>query len=171
LTSVSILDGWRFCPRCGGGLLDGGGHLRCPACGERYWANSVPGAQAVLVRDGRVLLGRRRDEPSAGLWDLPGGFLEEGEDALAALRREVLEETGLTIRPDEFLGAWNERYWNRTVLCLTWLARVTGGVERPGDDLVELRWFAPHERPRAQELAFPSFEEILSVWAAREEDA
>jgi ADP-ribose pyrophosphatase YjhB (NUDIX family) len=168
---VAILDGWRFCPRCGGELLEGDGHLRCAGCAERYWANSVPGAQAVIVRDGRVLLGRRREEPGAGLWDLPGGFLEEGEDAVGALRREVLEETGLAVEPLEFLGTWNERYWNRTVLCLTWLARVTGGDERPGDDLVELRWFDPGGRPRDGELAFATFEEILSLWAAREQHA
>ena len=168
---MAILDDWRFCPRCSGTLAAEDGHVRCPACGERYWANSVPGAQAVIVCDGRVLLGRRREDPSAGRWDLPGGFLEEGEDAVDALRREVREETGLVVEPVEFLGAWNERYWNRTVLCLTWLARVSGGEERPGDDLVELQWFAAHDRPRGGELAFPTFDEILSLWAAREQHA
>jgi ADP-ribose pyrophosphatase YjhB (NUDIX family) len=168
---VGVLDDWRFCPRCGGPLRREPDHLRCAACGERYWGNSVPGAQAVIVRDGRVLLGRRRDDPGAGRWDLPGGFLEEGEDAVAALRREVLEETGLEIEPVEFLGTWNEPYWERQVLCLTWIATVTGGAERPGDDLVELRWFGPGDRPREDELAFPTFEEILSLWAAREQHA
>jgi ADP-ribose pyrophosphatase YjhB (NUDIX family) len=166
---VAFLDGWRFCPRCGGDLAADDGRLRCSSCGERYWGNSVPGAQAVIVRDGRVLLGRRREDPGAGRWDLPGGFLEEGEDALAALHREVLEETGLSIENRDFLGAWNERYWNRTVLCLTWLAIVVGGEEGAGDDLVELRWFDPDERPRGDELAFGSFDEILSLWAARHE--
>jgi ADP-ribose pyrophosphatase YjhB (NUDIX family) len=171
MTSVGVLDEWRFCPRCGGGLAVDADHRRCPVCGERYWANSVPGAQAVVERDGRVLLGRRRDEPSAGRWDLPGGFLHEGEDAVVGLRREVREETGLAVEPVEFLGTWNEAYWDRTVLCLTWLARVTGGIEQAGDDLVELGWFEPNERPRDAELAFPTFEAILSGWAARHEHA
>ena len=114
-----------------------------------------------------MLLGRRRDDPGRGLWDLPGGFLHEGEDALAALRREVLEETGLEIEPVEFLGTWNEAYWDRTVLCLTWLARPVAGVERAGDDLVELRWFGSAELPAAGELAFPTFVEILGTWAAK----
>ena len=168
---MGYLDDWRFCPRCGAGLERAGDHLRCTACGERYWANSVPGAQAVLEHEGRVLLGRRRDDPRAGAWDLPGGFLEEGEDAVAGLRREVREETGLEIEPVEFLGTWSEPYWRRTVLCLTWLAHVTGGDERPGDDLVELRWFGPDDRPRGGELAFASFEAILSLWASRYEHA
>jgi 8-oxo-dGTP diphosphatase len=165
------LTGWRFCPRCASELVHEPDHLRCPQCGERYWANPVPGVQVVIERDAQVLLGRRRDDPGAGRWDLPGGFLHEGEDALAGLRREVREETGLEIEPVEFLGTWNEAYWERNVLCLTWIAAPAGGVEAAGDDLVELRWFTPAERPRGDELAFPTFEEILSVWDAGHADA
>ncbi len=135
-----------------------------------HWANPVPGAQAVIVREGKALLGRRRDDPGAGLWDLPGGFLHEGESALAGLRRELREETGLEVEPVEFLGTWSEPYEERIVLCLTWLARVTGGTERAGDDLVELGWFRREDRPRGAELAFPTFEEILSLWERRDED-
>jgi ADP-ribose pyrophosphatase YjhB (NUDIX family) len=165
---VSLLTGWRFCPHDAAELVRDDDHLRCTACGRRYWANSVPGAQAVIVRDGSVLLGRRRFDPGEGRWDLPGGFLHEGEDALEALRREVREETGLEIDPRRFLGTWNEPYWERDVLCLTWLATPTGGEERAGDDLVELHWFTPDDRPHDDELAFPTFEAILSLW---EQDA
>jgi ADP-ribose pyrophosphatase YjhB (NUDIX family) len=160
---VSVLSAWRFCPKCAAELVREPDHLRCPHCGERYWANSVPGAQAVIVRDGYVLLGRRANDPGRGRWDLPGGFLQEAEDAEAALRREVREETGLELDNLEFLGTWNESYWDRTVLCLTWIATPAGGDEQAGDDLVELRWFSPDERPREHELAFPTFEEILSL--------
>jgi len=166
IVGMGALDNWRFCPQCGGTLEAGPDHLYCPVCDKRYWSNPVPGAQALVVRDGRVLLGRRRDDPGAGRWDIPGGFLQEGEEALAALRRELLEETGLEIEPVEFLGTWNEEYWDRTVLCLTWLARPVGGEERAGDDLVELRWFAPDALPKPDELAFPTFVEILGLWAS-----
>jgi len=163
---MTYLTGWRFCPRCGAGLERAHDHLYCPRCGEQYWANSVPGVQAVLVREGRVLLGRRRFDPGVGRWDLPGGFLHEGEDALDGLRREVREETALELEPLSFLGTWNEPYLRRDVLCLTWLARAAAGDERAGDDLVELRWFTPPERPRGPELAFPTFETILTLWEA-----
>jgi 8-oxo-dGTP diphosphatase len=133
------------------------------------WGSSIPGAQALIERDGRVLLGRRSNDPGKGSWDIPGGFLEEGEHPLIALRREIREETGLEIEPGEFLGAWMEPYWHRNVLCLTWRARPTGGIERPGDDLVELGWFGARELPEPDELAFETFVEILSLW--REEQA
>lgn len=133
--------------------------------------NPVPGSQALVERDGCILLGRRRHEPSRGLWDIPGGFVEEQEHPLAALHRELAEETGLEIEPTEFLGVWMQPYGGRTVLCLTWLATPTGGLERAGDDLVELRWFGPDELPGVDELAFETFVEILALWRARQEHA
>lgn len=168
---MGVLDNWRFCPHCGGILTRTDGQLRCESCGERYWGNSIPGVQALVERAGHVLLGRRANDPNAGRWDIPGGFLEEGEDALVGLRRELREETGLEIEPTEFLGTWNEPYWDRDVLCLTWLARAVGGEAHAGDDLVELRWFGRDELPSPAELAFPTFVEILSVWAVRHEHA
>ena len=61
---------------------------------------------SVLVEDGegRVLLARRAVEPDRGLWDCPGGFLEEGEHPLDGLRRELAEETGLVAGPARFVG-------------------------------------------------------------------
>lgn len=168
---MALLDGWTFCPRCAGGLRRGAGVVRCPACGFEAWAHSVPATQAVVERDGRVLLGRRAFEPSAGLWDLPGGFLDEGEPPLDGLRRELREETGLEIEPTQFLGVWLDEYDGRTVLALTWLARPVSGEPAAADDVAELRWFGADELPAPQELAFPSFVEILSLWRRRHEHA
>jgi ADP-ribose pyrophosphatase YjhB (NUDIX family) len=168
---MGLLDGWRFCPRCAAPLTRGQHSVECAACGSTFWSNPVPGAQALVERDGRVLLGRRAHDPSAGLWDLPGGFVDEHEHPDEALRRELREETGLEIEPTEFFGIWMQPYWERIVLCLTWLARPTGGVERAGDDLVELRWFAPSELPPRDELAFETYVDILSLWRRRHEHA
>lgn len=165
------LDGWLFCPRCGARGRHSGPSFTCPECGHVEWSNPAPGSQAVVERDGRVLLGRRGHDPARGLWDLPGGFLDEYEHPLEALHRELREETGLEIEPTEFLGIWMQPYGNRNVLCLTWLARPTGGEERPGDDLTELRWFSPDELPAPDELAFETYVAILSLWRARHEHA
>ena len=164
-TTVSILDGWRVCPRCGAALeAPAEGHRRCSGCGSEYWANSIPAVQGLLVRDGKVLLGRRGIEPALGSWDLPGGFLEEGEDPVDGLRREFLEETGLHVEPVEWIGAYVDPYLGRSVLGLTWI--VTGeGEPQAADDVVELGWFAPEELPA--EMAFPAQHEILAAWQAR----
>jgi 8-oxo-dGTP diphosphatase len=138
--------------------------VRCTSCGYVEWASSIPGAQALIESDASLLLGRRAHDPGVGRWDLPGGFLEEGEHPLAALRREIREETGLEIEPVHFLGVWMQPYEHRNVLCLTWIARPVGGTEQAGDDLAELRWFAPGALPAAEELAFDSYVDVLAEW-------
>ena len=63
---------------------------------------------AVAVMDGSLLLVRRATEPSIGRWSLPGGRVEAGESIIAALVREVREETGLDVVCGPLRG-WVER--------------------------------------------------------------
>jgi 8-oxo-dGTP diphosphatase len=162
---VGVLDGWRVCPRCGAGLEREEGKAQCPACSSVYYANSAPAIEGLLERDGKVLLTKRAIEPRRGYWDLPGGFLEEGEEPLAGLAREFREETGLEVRPVEWLGTHLEPYDNYFVLGLTWLV-VGDGDPRPADDVEELAWFGPGELPG--EMAFAHQDELLRRWAARQ---
>jgi 8-oxo-dGTP diphosphatase len=120
--------------------------------------------QGLLVRDGRVLIGRRKVDPRKGYWDLPGGFLEEGEEPLAGLRREFLEETGLEVEPVEWVGAFVDPYDRYFVLGLTWIVR-GDGEPVAADDVAELAWFAPDELPA--EMAFANQEHVLGLWASR----
>jgi 8-oxo-dGTP diphosphatase len=164
---VGTLDEWNYCPRCGEAIEKVDDRAECRACGYVGYANAVPGAEAVCFDErGRVLLGRRAFDPGAGLWDLPGGFLHEDEHPLDGLRREVREETALEIEPLEFLGFWLEPYDGRIVLCLAWTARASGDA-RAGDDLAELRWFAPDELPPSSEFAFSHYSAALSDAVSR----
>jgi 8-oxo-dGTP diphosphatase len=120
--------------------------------------------------EGRVLLVRRAGDPFRGYWDLPGGFLEEGEHPLEALRRELVEETGLAVEPDHFLGVWMDRYGDEAdadaTLNLYWTARVLGGEERAADDVSELCWFDRDGLPPPDELAF-HIADVLDAWRNR----
>jgi ADP-ribose pyrophosphatase YjhB (NUDIX family) len=141
--------------------------VRCPACGLVVYANPAPAVCALVVdAKGRVLLGRRADEPSAGKWDILGGFMDEFEQPLDALRRELREETGLEVEPVRFVGAVSDRYGEtgNATLTLCWTARVVSGEPEPADDVVELRWFPPDELPPSKELAFSNTSSLLALW-------
>ena len=64
---------------------------------RQYPSRPIVGVGAIIFIDGRVLLVKRGHEPLAGMWSLPGGAVELGETSQAAVAREVLEETGLTV--------------------------------------------------------------------------
>jgi ADP-ribose pyrophosphatase YjhB (NUDIX family) len=64
---------------------------------RKYPDRPYVGVGAVIVQDGKVLLVKRKYEPLAGQWSLPGGAVEVGETLEACLAREMLEETGLAV--------------------------------------------------------------------------
>jgi len=166
---VGVLDGWQRCPRCGGPLTHAPGRVECKTCGFVHWAHSSPAVSAFVTDgQGRVLLGRRAHEPDAGLWDALGGFLDEGEHPLDGLRREVLEETGLTVVPGHFVGAYMDTYGAETgavpVLNLVWEVTVASGEAQPADDVSELRWFGRDELPPDGDVAFRWLAPVLREW-------
>jgi len=168
-TPMGTLDGWRFCPRCAVEVAPEGGRVECPSCGFVAYANPVPAVSALVVDDtGRLLLAKRAVEPDAGLWDTVGGFVEEGEDALGALQREVLEETGLEVEVGDFVGAYADRYGDEpeapTALILAWEALAVRGEPHPADDVAEVRWFARDALPSDDELAFRWLARCLREW-------
>ncbi len=91
-----------FCVRCGARLVQRKrvGKVRpvCPDCGWVFYPDPKVAAAVVLQKDHRVLLVRRRHNPKKGLWTLPAGFVDAGEDPARAAERECLEETGLVVQ-------------------------------------------------------------------------
>jgi ADP-ribose pyrophosphatase YjhB (NUDIX family) len=164
-----LFAGWRRCPRCNHELAREEKSVRCPSCGLTVYANPAPTASAlVLDDDARVLLARRGGEPGAGLWDLLGGFVEEGEAPLAALRREITEETALEIEPLEFVGGYPDRYGEDGIYTLNfyWTARITRGELELDDELADVAWFRPDELPDPSEFAFRNTVAALADWKA-----
>ena len=156
----------RFCVRCGRRLgsvrEDGRLRHRCRVCGWTFYGNPVPAVAALVVRRGRVLLTRRARPPYAGLWDLPGGFLEGGETPEVGLRRELREELGMKVRRARLVTLLTDRYGTQGFPILALIYRVTPepGRLRPGDDVTEARWF-PRTRLPLRAVAFASNRRVL----------
>jgi len=106
---------------------------------------------AIVVRDGRVLLVRRGQPPSEGLWAIPGGRVELGETLQEAAEREIGEETGLAIRAGDPVHTFDVILRDETgrvrfhYIIVDLLADYVSGELQAGDDAREARWVAPEE--------------------------
>jgi 8-oxo-dGTP diphosphatase len=103
------------------------------------------GVGVIVVRDGQVLLGKRRGSHGAGSWSAPGGKLDHGESIEACARRELAEETGLELGPMEF-GPYTNDVFPEGVHYLTAfvIARAASGQPRvmEPDKCEAWQWFA-----------------------------
>ena len=102
-------------------------------------------AAAVVLRDGLVLLTRRAEgQHLAGLWEFPGGKLEEGESPEQALARECREECAIEVEVVEILDVTHHRYPEKDVLLLFYRCEwVSGDVQHL--QVADHAWVAPAE--------------------------
>lgn len=112
---------------------------------------NAPCVNAVIVRDGRILLGRRAHEPFLGRWEVPGGFVEVGEHPMDAAVREVREELGIEARLTGLVGVavWQASFGQHEWLQSTVFEATTDATELHLDprEVAEARWFAGDELP------------------------
>ena len=104
---MHVLDKFKYCPACGSSGFEEQDEKskRCKRCGFEYYLNpSAAVAAFILNSRGQLLTLRRSKAPAKGTLDLPGGFVDIGENINEALMREVKEETGLSIRNPVFFG-------------------------------------------------------------------
>jgi 8-oxo-dGTP diphosphatase len=118
-----------------------------------------------VVRDegGRLLLIRRGHPPGEGLWSLPGGRVEPGESDVAAVARELHEETGLRTEVGELIAVVARPGIGDVVYDIyEYTATPIGGTLRPGDDASDVRWVDEFEL-RALPIT-PGLLEALTDW-------
>ena len=118
-----------------------------------------------IVRDeeGRLLVVRRGRPPGEGLWSIPGGRVEPGEDDRTAVARELKEETGLDVVVGEPAGTVERPGpGGVTYEIHDYAATVAGGTLRAGDDASDVRWVSS-EGLRELPLS-PGLLDALALW-------
>jgi ADP-ribose pyrophosphatase YjhB (NUDIX family) len=118
---------------------------------RRYPDRPYVGIGGIIVHEGRVVLVKRRFEPLAGQWSIPGGAVETGETLEACLIREMTEETGFVVEVGpvvEVLDRITRDEEGRVLyhfVLIDYLCRPVGGELRAGSDVAEAVLAEPSE--------------------------
>src|SRR5262249_2909520 len=120
---------------------------------REYPERPIVGVGGVTIKDGRVLLIKRAFPPLQGEWSIPGGGLDVGETIVEGVRRELLEETGITVRVFDQIETFeriifddHERVQYHYVI-LDYYCEAESGEPRAGGDVTDARWVAESDLP------------------------
>ena len=124
---------------------------------------------AIIFENDCVLLVERAGEPLKGYWSLPGGLVETGETILAALHREMLEETGLEIEPlyrfdifERIMKDANGRAEYHYIL-VDYVCKITSGKMTPASDVSRVEW-VPCAQLKDYKVTAGTSEAIHRAW-------
>ncbi len=152
-----------YCPQCGSKLdqQERFGRLRptCPHCEWIHFPDPKVAAAVLVERENDILLVRRLNNPGRGLWTLPAGFIDAGEDPAQAAERECREETGLHVKVtgllDVFAGLEHPRGAH---IIIVYRAQIISGALMPNDDADRVGFFPCNDLPP---LAFSTTYKVL----------
>jgi ADP-ribose pyrophosphatase YjhB (NUDIX family) len=158
MSSHSHTPAFRFCPRCGHGLIHRcikqgePDRLCCDGCEFVFYLDPKLAAGVLVSQAERIVLLRRGIEPAYGSWVFPGGFVDRGEHPEQAAVREAREEAGIEVRLEGILGIYSHPPGSPVVL-VVYHGTVAGGEPAALDESLEVGLFHPQELPWP-ELAF-----------------
>jgi len=144
----------QFCSRCGAELppIDipddptaTPAERRCPVCGTVHFPRIEPCVIIRIEKEGKILLAKHIQRNS-NIYACIAGFIEAGESAEHAVRREIREETGLEVTDIRYFGSQSWPFPDQLMLAFT--AQYAGGeIRLQVDELAEVGWFAPDALP------------------------
>lgn len=140
-------------------------YYQCLDCKEPYYNNPTVGVAVIHMRDGRILLGKRKSSYRDNLWCIPRGHLDTFEPVMDGAKREFYEETSLNAYGLELFDVSSNL---NNIVVIYYLAKsVTGDLEA-NDDLSEVKYYALDDLPN---MAFLSdvmiINKLKSEWHGR----
>ena len=146
---------------------------------REFPVSPLVGVGAVIFDDqDRVLLIQRATEPNKGRWSIPGGLVELGEPILDALRREVLEETSLSVEPKAVVDVVDRIYTDRVgvetrilyhYVVVDYWCRLVSGEAKCSSDAADIRWAPASEWQGSLELDPVTIQVIQRGWTMARE--
>jgi 8-oxo-dGTP diphosphatase len=115
---------------------------------RRYPSRPFLGVGALIFEDGKILLVERAKQPMRGYWSIPGGIVEAGEKLEDAIRREVLEETGLEVQTLSIFEVFERIIPDAQgqpeyhYVLIDYLCRQVGGSLQAASDVSRVAWVA-----------------------------
>jgi ADP-ribose pyrophosphatase YjhB (NUDIX family) len=131
----------------------------CPQCRLTYFYDPKLVVAVIVEIDGRIVMQQRAVDPGAGKWSFPSGFVDRGEDVVAAAKREVFEEVGIRVGDLDVVGVYSES--GETVALAVFATRAGGQLPSAGDETMAVMLAVPEELP---ELAFPRDRRLVEDW-------
>ena len=143
----------KYCPKCGSQQFEVSGDrsLKCKSCGFHFFINSAAAVAALVTNEsGKLMLVTRGVEPNYGKLDLPGGFVDPGETAENAVKRELYEELGLKIKSVNYISSQPNEYIfsDYSVFTLDMAYKVIPETIlglRPMDDILDYKFYSEKE--------------------------
>ena len=151
----------RFCPKCASALeermIEGRARQGCTACDFVFYRDPKPVAGVLALKDGKLLLIQRGNEPKRGLWSFPTGFIDIGDTPAETAIRETQEEANVEVQLNRLLGVYSNE--SRTVVLIVYVGTVVSGEPSAASEALDARLFDPKSLP---ELAFDHDYQILA---------
>ncbi len=120
----------------------------------RVFTQTFVAVGAIIEKDGKILLVKEASGNDKGKWSQPAGWVDPGENALAAVKREVKEEAGVDFEPNAILGIYSivrKRLEDKVpvgvphAFKIMYLGTIKGDLSTSYGDTTEAKWFTPEE--------------------------
>ncbi len=151
---------FRFCPKCADRLevrlIEQRRRQACTACDFIFYRDPKPVAGTLALKDGKILLIQRGNEPKHGFWSFPTGFIDIGDTPEETAIREAKEEADVEVELDRLLGVYSDM--ERTVVLIVYVGRIVSGIPKGSAEALDASLFDSQSLP---ELAFDHDYRIL----------
>ena len=160
-----------FCPRCGGEGFNSEEKdvFFCQLCDFHLYINAAAAVAALLFdNQNRLFFTKRANDPCKGMLDLPGGFVDTGETAEDALKRELKEELSIEINAFSYVASFPNHYPYKGLTYFTLdLAYSAHNIDfkdiKLSDEIAGYELISP-EKINYDEIGFESLKNVIKLW-------